>query len=145
MKGKFFLDTNIFVYSFDETAKKKQQQARKLIRSSLQSGNGHVSFQVIQEFFNVALQKFAVPMPLLSCKEYLDKIFMQLEIVYPDAGHIKNGLDIATTTGYSFYDSLIISAALRAGCETLYTEDLQHGQKIRNLTIVNPFLPQASC
>ncbi|HHD63301.1 MAG TPA: PIN domain-containing protein [Desulfobulbaceae bacterium] len=139
MQGKFFLDTNIFVYSFDDTAKDKQQQARELIKEGLKSGNGHISFQVIQEFFNVATKKFAVPMPLLSSKEYLDKVFMQLEVVYPDGEYVKIGLDIAATTGYSFYDSLIISTALKADCETLYTEDLQNGQKIRNLTLVNPF------
>ena len=139
MSGKFFLDTNIFVYSFDETARAKKQRAQKIIKEGLKTGNGHISTQVIQEFFNVATRKFAVPMPLLSSKEYLDKVFMQFEVVYPDAEYIKNGLDIAATTGYSFYDSLIIAAALRAGCDILYTEDLQSGQKIQNLTIINPF------
>ena len=142
MKGKYFLDTNIFVYSFDEKARDKQQKARELIRTSLKNGNGYISIQVIQEFFNVATRKFEVPMPLLSSKEYLDKIFMQLEVVYPDNNFIKTGLDIAATTGYSFYDSLIISAALKAGCTILYTEDLQNGQKIQNLTITNPFILQ---
>ena len=140
MKGRFFLDTNIFVYSFDDNAKDKQQKARELIKTSLKTGNGHISFQVIQEFFNVATRKFETPMSLLNSKEYLDKIFMQLEVVYPDGDFVKTGLDIAATTGYSFYDSLIISAALKAGCETLYTEDMQNGQKIQNLTIVNPFI-----
>lgn len=140
MKGRYFLDTNIFVYSFDENAKDKQQKARELIKTSLKTGNGHISFQVIQEFFNVATTKFEVPMSLLSSKEYLDKIFMQLEVVYPDGDFVKTGLDLPATTGYSFYDSLIISAALKARCDTLYTEDLQNGQKIQNLTIVNPFI-----
>ncbi len=139
MQGRFFLDTNIFVYSFDVTAHEKQRQARELIKSALRSGNGHISFQVIQEFFNVATRKFATPMSLLAGKEYFDKVFMQLEVVYPDGEYIKTALDIAATTRYSLYDALIISAALKAGCNTLYTEDLQNGQKIRNLTLVNPF------
>ena len=139
MQGKFFLDTNIFVYSFDVTAHEKQRQARELIKSALRSGNGHISFQVIQEFFNVATRKFATPMSLPAGKEYFDKVFMQLEVVYPDGEYIKTALDIAATTGYSLYDALIISAALKAECNTLYTEDLQNGQKIRNLTLVNPF------
>ncbi len=78
-------------------------------------------------------------MSLLGSKEYFDKVFMQLEVVYPDDEYIKTALDLAATTGYSLYDSLIISAALKAGCDTLYTEDLQDGQPIRNLTILNPF------
>ena len=140
MKGRYFLDTNIFVYSFDETARDKQQKAQELIKSSLKTGFGYISFQVIQEFFNVATRKFEVPMPLLNSKEYLDKVFMQLEVIYPDSDFMKTALDIASTTGYSFYDSLIISAALKAGCDTLYTEDLQDGQQIRSLTISNPFI-----
>ena len=139
MKGSYFLDTNIFVYSFDEAAEAKQQRAQELIKTALRTGNGYISFQVIQEFLNVATRKFKVPMPLLNSKEYLDKVFMQFEIVYPDNNLIKTGLDISATTGYSFYDSLIISAALKAGCNTLYTEDLQDGQVIQNLTIINPF------
>ena len=78
-------------------------------------------------------------MPVLAAKEYLEKVFMQLNVVYPSAGFISTGLDLAATTRYSFYDSLIISAALKAGCSVLYSEDMQHGQKIHNLTIVNPF------
>ncbi len=140
MKGRFFLDTNIFVYSFDKTARDKQQKSQELIKLSLKTGLGYVSFQVIQEFFNVASRKFEVPMPLLNSKEYLDKVFMQLEVVYPDSDFMKTGLDIASTTGYPFYDSLIISAALKAGCDILYTEDLQDGQQVRSLTISNPFI-----
>ncbi len=139
MNDRFFIDTNIFVYSFDNRAAAKQQKARSLIKTALADGKGHVSIQVIQEFFNVATRKFEVPMPLLKSKEYLEKVFMRLEVVYPDDGLIKNGLDIATTTGYSFYDSLIISAAFKAGCSTLYSEDMQDGQVIQNLTIINPF------
>lgn len=140
MKGRFFLDTNIFVYSFDKIARDKQQKSQELIKLSLKTGLGYVSFQVIQEFFNVASRKFEVPMPLLNSKEYLDKVFMQLEVVYPDSDFMKTGLDIASTTGYSFYDSLIIAAALKAGCDILYTEDLQDGQQVRSLTISNPFI-----
>lgn len=140
MKGRYFLDTNVFVYSFDETARDKKQKAHELIKTSLKTGTGYISFQVIQEFFNVATRKFKEPMSLLNSKEYLDKIFMQLEVIYPDSDFMKTGLDIASTTGYSFYDSLIISAALKAGCDTLYTENMQDGQHIRNLIISNPFI-----
>ncbi len=69
-----------------------------------------------------------MPISLRNSKEYLDKVFMQLEVIYPNSNFIKTGLDIASTTGYYFYDSLIISAALKAGCDTLYTENLQNGQ-----------------
>jgi len=139
MSDKYFLDTNIFIYSFDQKEKSKRQKANSLIKNALHEGKGHISIQVIQEFFNVATRKFEVPISLLKSKEYLEKVFMLLEVVYPDEGLIKTGLDIATTTGYSFYDSLIISAALKGGCSVLYSEDLQDGQRVMGVTIKNPF------
>ena len=139
MSDKYFLDTNIFIYSFDQKEKSKRRKANSLIKNALHDGKGHISIQVIQEFFNVATRKFEVPMSLLKSKEYLEKVFMLFEVVYPDEGLIKTGLDIATTTGYSFYDSLIISAALKGGCSVLYSEDLQNGQRIMGVAIKNPF------
>jgi predicted nucleic acid-binding protein len=139
MSDKYFLDTNIFIYSFDQKEKSKRQKANSLIKNALHDGKGHISIQVIQEFFNVATRKFEVPISLLKSKEYLEKVFMLLEVVYPDEGLIKTGLDIATTTGYSFYDSLIICAALKGGCSVLYSEDLQDGQRVMGVTIKNPF------
>ena len=62
MNGRFFLDTNIFVYSFDASSPKKAAQARKLIRSAIETLGGIVSYQVVQEFFNVALRRFSKPM-----------------------------------------------------------------------------------
>jgi predicted nucleic acid-binding protein len=58
MSARFFLDTNIFVYSFDASSPKKAAESRKLIRSAIQTRNGIVSYQVVQEFFNVALRRF---------------------------------------------------------------------------------------
>jgi predicted nucleic acid-binding protein len=62
MNGRFFLDTNIFVYSFDASSPKKAAQARKLIRSAIETGGGIVSYQAVQEFFNMALRRFSKPM-----------------------------------------------------------------------------------
>lgn len=139
MNVNYFIDTNIFVYSFDQREPEKRNKSKAIIRSALKDGKGYISIQVIQEFFNVATKKFKKPMSVLAAKEYLDKVFMQLNIVYPGAEFISTGLDIAATTKYSFYDSLIISAALKAGCSVLYSEDMQHDQQIQNLSIVNPF------
>ena len=62
MTARFFLDTNVFVYAFDVNSPKKSAQAEKLIRSAIQTRGGIVSYQVVQEFFNVALRRFAKPM-----------------------------------------------------------------------------------
>ena len=79
-------------------------------------------------------------MNVLIAKDYLENIFAQFNIVYPDFDFISNGLDIAATTKYSFYDSLIISAAIKSDCKILLSEDMHHGHKIQSLEIINPFL-----
>ncbi len=140
MKDNYFIDTNIFVYSFDLDENEKREKAKEIIRNALNNGRGFISIQVIQEFYNVATKKFKVPLSILAAKEYLETVFMQLNVVYPSFDFIYTGLDISTTTRYSFYDSLIISAALKSSCSLLLTEDMQQGQKIRNLRIENPFL-----
>src|SRR5882724_625685 len=70
MNGRFFLDTNIFVYSFDASSPKKAAQARKLIRSAIETRGGIVSYQVVQEFFNVALRRFSKPMSGVDAEQY---------------------------------------------------------------------------
>lgn len=140
MKDNYFIDTNIFVYSFDGDENKKREKAKEIIKNALDNGRGFISIQVIQEFYNVATKKFKVPLAIHAAKEYLEKVFMQLNVVYPSYNFISTGLDISTATKYSFYDSLIISAALKSSCSILLTEDMQHGQEIQNLRIENPFL-----
>lgn len=139
MSAKHFLDTNVFVYSFDQSQPVKRERALALIADALQTGDGLISTQVIQEFLNVATRKFAVPLKVEDCKAYLVKVLHPLCQVYPDLALYETGLDIQQETGYSFYDSLILAGALRGGCAILYSEDLQAGQQVRGLQIVNPF------
>lgn len=139
MRAEFFLDTNIFVYVFDHEAPEKQGKATALIRQALESGRGVISTQVIQEFLNVATRKFAVPMALEESKSYLQKVLNPLCKIYPDLALYETCLEIQAETGYAFYDSLILVSALRGGCSRLYSEDLQDGQSVRGVKIVNPF------
>ena len=140
MSDTFFIDTNIFVYSFSEDEKEKRDISRKLISKALSSEEGIISTQVIQEFINVAIHKFKVPINETDCKEYIKSVLDPLCTVYPDIDLYLLAIDIKTTTQYGFYDSLIISAALTGNCKILYSEDMQHNQKIRDLTIVTPFV-----
>ena len=141
MKDNVFIDTNIFVYSFDIDDKVKRKIAIEIIKKSLLNTNSFISIQVIQEFFNVSLKKFSKTMNHSEAKIYLENVFMQINIIYPGYDLISEALDIQTTTKYSWYDSLIIAAALQANCNLLLSEDMQDGQQIRNLTIKNPFSP----
>ncbi|MFH0926308.1 MAG: PIN domain-containing protein [bacterium] len=139
MSDKYFIDTNIFIYTFDKEERIKQKKAKEIIGDALSSSKGIISVQVIQEFLNIATKKFKVPLTLQSSKKYLTKVLNPLCEVYPDIIMFELGLDIQATTNYSFYDSMIIAAAKKGGCVNLYSEDMQDSHEVRGLIIINPF------
>ncbi len=141
MNDKYFLDTNVIVYSFDPKTSDKQHIARSLISNAL-TGQGCISYQVVQEFFNVATRKFETPLSLQDCKIYLNDILAPLCEIFPSIDFYSQALQIKERWQYSLYDSLIVTAALQANCTILYSEDMHHGQAINQLTIANPFLDQ---
>ena len=140
MKDKYFIDTNILVYSFDKSNLKKQQKSKEIISDALYNHEGCISYQVIQEFVNVALQKFDTPLTKDDCIKYVTNVLEPLCEVLSSIELYKDALEIKEGWQYSFYDSLIISSALRAKCNILFTEDMQHNQRIRDLVIINPFV-----
>jgi predicted nucleic acid-binding protein len=140
MSGKFFLDTNVFVYSFDASAPKKAQRAAQLIRQAIQTRSGIVSYQVVQEFFNVALRRFAQPMTFADAEQYLSTTFRPLLAVHSSPALYGEALRIGAKFKLSWYDSLIVASAIEGQCDVLYSEDLQHGQRFGNLQVANPFL-----
>jgi predicted nucleic acid-binding protein len=139
MNTKYFLDTNIFVYTFDSTEPEKRAKARDLVSHALRRTQGVTSYQVVQEFINVATRRFERPLMPQDCAAYLDTVLAPLCQVFPSIDMYKEALDIHERWQFSYYDSLIVTAALSAGCERLYSDDLQHGQTIRDLVIENPF------
>ena len=141
MKDRYFIDTNILVYSFDHENTYKKDIALNLVSNALTQSKGIISYQVIQEFMNVALKKFKVPFNTNDCQKYLTVVLEPLCEVYSSIDLYHRSLEITERWQLSFYDSLIISAALKSECSIIYTEDLQHGQKIFELKIVNPFIP----
>jgi len=140
MSARFFLDTNIFVYLFDRSAIAKAAKAQQLIRDALTSRKGVISFQVVQEFFNVALKRFSPPMTTAEAEQYLASVFRPLLAVHSSAALYAEALRTREAGRISWFDSLIVSAAIQSGCDRLYSEDLQHGQKFGSVQIVNPFL-----
>lgn len=139
LRGKFFLDTNILVYSFDPSAPAKQQIARQLIETALSSQMGVISSQVVQEFLNVSQRKFARPMGVAEARRYLNGVLLPLCQHFPSISLYDKALMLREETGYSFYDALIVAAAIEMGCKTLLSEDLQDGRTIHSVTILNPF------
>jgi predicted nucleic acid-binding protein len=140
MSDRFFLDTNIFVYSFDQSAPPKARRAAQLIREALTTQKGVISYQVVQEFFNVALKRFSKPMPAADAGQYLIAVFRPLLAVHSSQAIYAEALFLHAQSGLSWYDSLIVSAAIQARCKILFSEDLQHGQRFGTLQVRNPFL-----
>ncbi|MGD0801473.1 MAG: PIN domain-containing protein [Terracidiphilus sp.] len=139
MSDRFFLDTNIFVYSFDQGAAAKSAKAAQLIRGALTTQKGVISYQVVQEFFNVALKRFSQPMQAADAEQYLITVFRPLLSVHSSQALYAEALHLHAQSGISWYDSLIVAAAIQARCDYLFTEDLQHGQRFGNLRVSNPF------
>jgi predicted nucleic acid-binding protein len=139
MSGRYFLDTNVLVHTFDSTRPKKRDRARDLVSRALRDRQGVISYQVVQEFVNVATRKFDRPLIPQDCARYLDSVLLPLCEVFPSGDFFREALVIHERWKFSYYDSLIVTAALAAGCERIYSEDLQHGQKVRDLVIEDPF------
>jgi len=137
--ARFFLDTNIFVYTFDESAPVQRAKARELVEMALTTRLGVVSHQVVQEFLNVATKKFSVPLGPVDCSAYVELVLAPMWHVSPSVPLYLRALEVQERSGYGFYDSLIVAAALAAGCRTLYSQDLQHGRRFDHLTVVDPF------
>ena len=140
MSDRFFLDTNIFVYTFDKAAPAEAQKATELIRKAIATQKGIVSFQVVQEFFNVALRRFAQPMKPADAEQYLATVFRPLLAIHSSQALYSEALRLQSQASLSWYDSIIVSAAIQAQCDVLFSEDLQHGQRFGSLRVTNPFL-----
>lgn len=139
MSGRVFLDTNIFVYEFDERQPEKTKRANRLIREVIASKRGVVSYQVVQEFFKVALTRFEKPLAMRDAEHYLLATFKPMLAVHSSPRLFLEALHICTQDRFAWYDSLIVAAAQQAECSVLYTEDMQHGRRIGDLKIENPF------
>ena len=139
MSAEVFIDTNVFIYHLDATDARKHALAERVVHDGLASGDACISFQVVQECLNVALRKAEVALPLDAARSYLDTVLAPLLQVPASAALYHRALDVQARWRFGFYDSLIVAAALAAGCRRLLSEDLQHGQRIENLTIHNPF------
>lgn len=140
MGDRFFLDTNIFVYSFDKSAPEKAGRATSLIRRAIEARGGVVSYQVVQEFFNLALRQFAEPMTSAEAEQYLATTFRPLLAAHSSHSLYVQALHLAAASSLSWYDSLIVASAIEGQCSLLYSEDFQHGQRFGSVRIQNPFL-----
>jgi predicted nucleic acid-binding protein len=139
MKGdKYFLDTNILVYAHDSADSEKQKICQKLIFEGIAQESAALSTQVLGEFIVTVTRKISPPLPFDKVNEELEALSI-LPIQGIDLYLVRNAFEIQQDTMISYWDALIVAAARSANCSTLYSEDLNSGQVIAGVEIVNPF------
>ena len=136
--SKVFVDTNILVYSMDKHDLQKMKKSRSILKKLKKDMHGVISTQVLQEFYVAATQKLKAD-PIMV-KDII-RSFENFEIITITPAIIENAIDCSILNMISFWDALIVSAAESAKCSQLWTEDLNTGQIIRGVKVVNPLIP----
>lgn len=133
MQDKYFVDTNILIYSIGNVIPKK------IISVNLMCKNAVISTQIITESANVMSRKLKYGYS--EIRSITDKFAEEMNLHIITHHTIRTSFDIAERYGYSYYDSQVIASALESACAILYSEDLQHNQLIENrLRIINPYM-----
>ena len=128
--GKPFFDSNVLLYLVTTDAKADKAEI-------LLEAGGVISVQVLNEFASVTSRKFKMAWP--DVREALDALRAGCEVIPLTVEIHEGALTITEKYGFSFYDSLILAAAMQAKCRTVYSEDMQNGQIVQGVTIRNPF------
>jgi predicted nucleic acid-binding protein len=135
---RVFVDTNVLLYAHDTAELEKNPIARSTINALWSERTGTLSTQVLQEFYNAATRKLAVPLGRTEAREIVD-IYSAWHVVVLGPALILSATRVEEDYGLSFWDALIVEAARTAGARRLLTEDLQHGRVIAGVEIENPF------
>jgi len=137
---KAFIDTNVFVYAQDNRDELKTKISQELISRLFIEKQGFISTQVIQEFCNVFLKKSEKPLEPNDVAEIIDDLLTPLLAHSPDSSFYKRTIKTYSRYSLSFYDALVVQAAIDLKCELLYSEDMQNGARYNGVTIINPFV-----
>lgn len=138
MIATHFVDTNILVYSFDDSDIAKRDRAQLVMRQLWETRSGRLSHQVLHEFYVTVTRKLKPALPRPEARAEVEDL-LDWKPSRPSATLLKQAWQIEDRYGFSWWDSLIVAAAIAQDCSTLLTEDLQHGLQIDNLRVVNPF------
>ena len=134
--SRSFIDTNVLIYAEASDEPAKRQAALALLKQLYESASGVLSTQVLQEYCNVALKK--LKLPAAHIRAQLD-LYEQFEIVQITPALIRAGLDLHQTRSVSFYNAIVLASAATAGCSELFSEDLNTGELVGGVRIINPF------
>jgi predicted nucleic acid-binding protein len=133
-----FVDTNVLVYAEDRDAKTKHEVARDLIMQLWDEREGVLSVQVLQEFYVNVTRKLKKPMTSARALEILQE-YLTWTVIENTGRLLAEAIALQQRAQLSFWDALIVQAAIEAGCDRLYSEDMNAGQKFGPVTVVNPF------
>jgi predicted nucleic acid-binding protein len=139
MRDKVFVDTNILIYAYDLASGVKRQRAAEAVKALWDTGNGVLSTQVLQEFYVNVTRKIGHPVTPDKARSILGTyLAWQVEMIKPDS--ILRASEIQERHKISFWDAMIVVAAIQSGAKKIITEDLNHGQLIEGVLIENPFI-----
>jgi predicted nucleic acid-binding protein len=138
MSAKTFIDTNILVYAFDSSEKEKQEIAQKLLNKEGSIGEITLSTQVLQEFFVIVTRKLKEPLSIDDASKTI-QFFSVYPLVQISSKLILKAIERHQNESFSFWDALIVEAALQVDCKILFSEDMQDERQIGRLKIINPF------
>ena len=133
-----FVDTNVFVYAVDTDDPGKQAAAISLLSGV--EGRIAVSAQVLNEYYVTVTRKLARPMSTEQAERSV-RALSRLPVVEVDRALVLAAVSLSRSTQVSLWDAAIVAAARRAGCTQLYSEDLNAGQVVEGIEIINPFAP----
>jgi predicted nucleic acid-binding protein len=133
---KVFFDTNIFVYSVSVVP--EDEPKRRIAVTLLEDIEFHLSLQVVQEFLNTCLRKAKLGQNREALRVSLD-FLLASPCHLPNAASVRRAFEIQGQFHISYWDAAILAAAQELGCDTLYTEDLNHGQDYGGVVVKNPF------
>ena len=136
MSARSFFDTNVLVYADDKAAPAKQRRAIELVAEHRMARTGVVSLQVLQEYFVTVTRKLRVDAGIARRKV---ELLAEFDVAVPNLTDILAAIDLHRLHGVSFWDALVLHSAKQAGCNILFTEDMQQARKIGGVEIVNPF------
>ena len=138
MRDKIFLDTNIIVYAHDRSSGRKQTVAKEIMDYLWISRKGVISVQVLQEFYVCVTKKILNPLLIKNAKVILEYL-STWDIISNDKYLTLKAIDVQERYRFSFWDSLIIQAAVQGQARILFSEDLPGGQIVKDVKILNPF------
>jgi len=136
MNDRVFVDTNVFVYADDASAKAKRTRARKLLSELIRDRRVVISTQIMQEYYAAAIRKLGLPPH--KARSRVERL-NRLDTVVIRPAIILGAIDLHRLHALSFWDALVVRSASTAECPRLISEDLAHGLVIDGVKIENPF------